>query len=332
MTFSCSICNKSYKSYQSLWNHNNKFHNELDIRITNKERNFKCIKCNKEFTRKDNMLTHLEKTCKNKDKPDPNTELKQQLIELQKKVEKLETKNNSNINNTVNGTLNNGNINNIIYINKPGTENMLELNKKEVVEIFDKDISGLLTFVEKVNFNNRLPANHSFCTKNLGGPYLSVYDTDNSKVKQDRKKYFFEEIISKTVSKMEELYKINKGYFKANKQKSIEDTLKRLNELKSMDMNKKIFKEMLKQLNILSYNDREVVETTWENKNIKGKVPATFEEDLEMDSEEYDDNKTKEIFMETNNSDHDSDSDSDTLPRLKISEILKKHKTKEIIV
>jgi len=334
MTFICTVCKTEYKSYKSLWNHNNTFHSDLNIKISNKQiiGEYKCTKCNNTFTRKNNMVVHMNKQCKNKDKPDPNTELKQQLIELQKKVEKLETKNNSNINNTVNGTLNNGNINNIIYINKPGTENMLELNKKEVVEIFDKDISGLLTFVEKVNFNNRLPANHSFCTTNLGGPYLSIYDTTNSKVKQDRKKYFFEEIISKTVSKMEELYKINKGYFKANKQKSIEDTLKRLNELKSMDMNKKIFKEMLKQLNILSYNDREVVETTWENKNVKGKVPATFEEDLEMDSEEYDDNKTKEIFMEATNSNHDSDSDSDTLPRLKISEILKKHKTKEIIV
>jgi hypothetical protein len=282
MAFNCLICKTEYKSYKSLWNHNNSFHSELKIRITNKKRDYECTKCGNTFTRKNNMVNHMNNHCKNKDKPDPNTELKQQLIELQKKVEKLETKNNSNINN---GNINNGNINNIIYINKTGNENLLELNKKEVTEIFDKDISGLLTFVEKVNFNKRLPTNHSFCTKNLGGPYLSVYDTENSKVKQDRKKYFFEQIIAKTVSKMEELYKINKSYFKTTKQKSIEDTLRRLNELKSMDMNTKIFKEILKQLNILSYNDREVVENTWGNENIQGQVPETFEEDLEMDSD-----------------------------------------------
>ena len=49
-------------------------------------------------------------------------------------------------------------------------------------------------------------------------------------------------------------------------------------------MNKKIFKEMLKQMNIISYNDREIVENTWENSNIKGKVPKTFEEDLDSDN------------------------------------------------
>ena len=64
MSFSCSICDKKYKSYQSLWNHNNKFHNELGIRIVNKDRKFKCDKCNKTFTRKDNMIFHINNSCK----------------------------------------------------------------------------------------------------------------------------------------------------------------------------------------------------------------------------------------------------------------------------
>ena len=81
---------------------------------------FNCPKCGNTFTRKNNMVIHINKYCKNKDVIDPNVELKQEIIELKKKVEILETKNNSTINN---GTINNGNINNIIYINKPGTEN-----------------------------------------------------------------------------------------------------------------------------------------------------------------------------------------------------------------
>jgi hypothetical protein len=323
MAFNCTVCNTEYKSYKSLWNHNDKFHSDLNIKITTKKYvgNYTCTKCNKKFTRKNNMILHMNKHCKNKNKLDPNTDLQQQIMELQKEIKELKGQ---RIANTINnGNMNNGTVNNIVYINKTGTENMLELNKKEIAEIFDKDISGLLTFVEKVNFNERLPSNHSFCTTNLGGPYLSVYDTEKSKVKQDRKKYFFEEIISKTVAKMEELYKINKNHFKPTKQKSIEDTLKRLNELKSMDMNKKIFKEMSKQLNILSYNDREVVETTWDNSNIKGKVPLTFEEDLEMSSEN-DDNKIEE-----------SNSDSDSELESKLKNLFNKNKIvkpKELVV
>lgn len=35
MDFFCSLCNKKYKSYKSLWNHNSQFHKDENIRINN---------------------------------------------------------------------------------------------------------------------------------------------------------------------------------------------------------------------------------------------------------------------------------------------------------
>jgi hypothetical protein len=149
--------------------------------------------CNNKFTRENNMILYMNKHCKNKDKPDHNTELKQQIMELQKEM-------------------------------------------KEYKEQL-------------------------------------LLDTINIKFTQDCKK---------------------------------------------------IFKEMLKQLIILSYNDREVVENTWDNKNVKGKIPLTFEEDLELSSEEYDDNKIAE---------NDSDSDSEIESKFKdFFNKTKVVKPKEIIV
>ena len=116
----------------------------------------------------------------------------------------------------MNNNSNNNTVNNTIYINKLGTENLLELTRTEIANIFDKRLLSLEAFVKTINFNERLPSNHSFCTTNLDSAYLSVYDTNESKIKKDRKKYFFEEIISKSVLRMEELYKINKGHFKGN--------------------------------------------------------------------------------------------------------------------
>jgi hypothetical protein len=323
MSFSCVICTKNYKSYQSFWNHNKINHPDEHIQISKKVKDFSCTKCNKKFTRKSNLQYHLETACKKKDVVDKTTLLEKELNELKNKFNLFESKTiNPSINNS---SINNGTVNNIIYINKTGNENLLELNKKEVTEIFDKDLTSVLTFVEKLNFNERLPSNHSFCTTNLEGPYLSVYDSDNSKIKKDRKKYFFEELFSKAVTKMEELYKINKNHFIKDKQKKIEETLLRLNELKKMDMNKKIFKEMLKQMNIISYNDREVVESTWEGGNIKGKIPKTFEEDLDLDSDHIDDSSYNilDTFIPINNhysdsdsNNDDSDSDSSVLPKL----------------
>jgi len=66
-------------------------------------------------------------------------------------------------------------------------------------------------------------------------------------------------------------------------------------------MSKRTLKEMIKCLNILSYNEHDIVESTWFDKdnNIKGikHKPRTFEEDLEMDSEEYDEKKLSETFI-----------------------------------
>lgn len=192
------------------------------------------------------------------------------------------------------------------YINKTGSESLSDLSKQDIKEIFDKNIdsfgivlkhtnisgSGDGTFIKKINFNENLPSNHSFCTTNLEGLYLSVFDESKSKITKDRKKYFFEQLFCITINKMKELYEVNKSPFKKEKQEQIEDTLKRLGELKDTDMNTKIYKEMIKKLNMLSYNDREIVQETWKNKKVKSKVPKTFDEDLEMNSDEDLDNSS----------------------------------------
>lgn len=62
--FKCNICNKEYKSYQTLWNHNKIKHSDLCLKISNKECKFKCDLCNKKFTRNDNLKYHKNNTCK----------------------------------------------------------------------------------------------------------------------------------------------------------------------------------------------------------------------------------------------------------------------------
>lgn len=283
MDFYCSICNKPFKSYQSIWNHNKKFHTESNI--YNKDKQFSCDKCNKKFTRKQNLTIHLNNSCK-------GVVTNQEIVPNIKKQELANTINNNNIN-TNNGPINNGTVNNTyIYINKTGSESLSDLSKQDIKEIFDKNIDSFGTFIKKINFNENLPSNHSFCTTNLEGPYLSVFDESKSKITKDRKKYFFEQLFCITINKMKELYEVNKSHFKKEKQEQIEDTLKRLGELKDTDMNTKIYKEMIKKLNMLSYNDREIVQETWKNKKVKSKVPKTFEEDLEMNSDEDLDNSS----------------------------------------
>ncbi len=82
--FKCNECNKYYKSYQSLWNHKKKFHQQIptihqhndEIIPTNNPQNIhkqkikkteqtECIYCNKQFSCYNSMNRHMQK-CKNK--------------------------------------------------------------------------------------------------------------------------------------------------------------------------------------------------------------------------------------------------------------------------
>jgi len=290
MSFNCNICNKIYKSYKSFWSHNKNIHSDLDIYISKKERNFKCTNCNKKFTRKDTLNYHIDNTCKNKTN-DEITELKKQVVELQKKVSESKTTNNIN-----NGTINKT-INNIIYINKIGSENYLELNDEETSEIFNKEISGVVSLIKYINFNERLPSNHSFCSSSLEGKYLLTFNSEEAKIESTRKKYFYQELLSSAVTKMELLYNKCKKKFSKDKQTKIEDTINRLKEIKDRDFNDKILREIKIQLIQLSYNCRSTVLNTWDNNKLMAKINNNTKYDSDLS--ESDDN---------NFSDSDSDS------------------------
>lgn len=348
MNFLCNLCNKEYKSYQSIWNHNKKFHPNENLIIQkndNKKRNFICDKCNKKFTTKQSMDHHIYNTCKQKtNKADL---LEKQIAKLQKEVNNLKSSKNINTNTTTNnGTITtnsnnnntNNNTNNILVINKIGTENIGELNDEEIKEIFNQKLESVFKFIQHLNFNSRLPSNHNFCSTSLDGPYLTIYNTDDSVQKKERKKYFFEDLLNRSVNKMEQLYKKNKSKFNKTKQKQIEDEMQTLKDIRDQDMNDKLLGEMLKKLNLLSYNYKQIVLDTWKNGNVTGKktVPKTFEEDLAYNSDDDDIKDIDEIFIvpiKKNKNDTESDSETST-PKLIIDKNYKQKlkKQKEIEV
>jgi len=310
----CKICEKNYSSIRTFRNHNKIFHPTEIImteRNDNKLRKYSCEKCNKKFTSKQNMQLHSMNSCKkNKD----NLPIEKKLEELQQEISilKKESQVKQQINN---GTINNNNNNNnniTITINKVGTENILDLNEKEIKLIFDNKLEGIFKFVELLNFNSRLPSNHNFCSTSLEGSYVSYYNTDNSKQQKERKKYFFENLLYKSVFRMEQLYQKYKNKFNKEKQNQIEEDISTLKEIRDRDMNDILLKEMLKKLNLLSYNYRQTILNTWNNCDTIGCTPKTFEEDLE-ESESDDIREIDDIFIKAEYNDIDSDSDKPTL-------------------
>ena len=155
MSFSCNICNKEYKSYKSVWNHNSIFHPEqkiIIIRDDKKFRGYKCKQCNKKFTTKQSMIYHNDNTCKNK--INEIYEVKKQVIELQKEVSE------SKINNT---PINNQLINIIMDKNK-----VIEELKNPMIN------NKLIENKEKISESRTLVFNNTIITSRIKDNYINA--------------------------------------------------------------------------------------------------------------------------------------------------------------
>ena len=307
--YSCKICKRDYETYNGIWKHNKKYHikNNTNIKNTSlklpespesppeiilKTRNkLSCEYCSKILSRIDNLKVHEEK-CKLK-----NTS---KIVILEKTIEEMKAENNKiNIleskikkleNNTMKKVINNynncGNMitNNKLIINKIGTENLLELKNTEITDIFNKEIESVILFIELINFNERLPENHSFCTTSLESKYLSTYNSETNTIDKDRKKYFFDKLLDTSIKRLEILYNSNKKKIAETRQKQIEENINNLKKMKESSFSNKIMKEMINKLNLLSYNKKEIVKNTW----AKDESSDDFQKDLEReDSPRY---------------------------------------------
>jgi hypothetical protein len=99
MSYSCTICNKKYKTYQTLWFHNKKFHtnesiqqvinsSQINASSSHNDMILKCKYCNKIFQNRSNRWRH-EKKCKIKENEiiKLNAQNKQKELELKIKKE-----------------------------------------------------------------------------------------------------------------------------------------------------------------------------------------------------------------------------------------------------
>ena len=205
----CKICNKIYASRQSLWNHNNKYHIELDQPGNAKIRqNFiktppetaknqpeisqeiSCEYCNFNFTRKDSLLKHYNR-CKFKNNnkeikesdilelKKENAEIKSMLAELLKSSKihpKTLQKINKNLINGNNNTLNSGTVNNIQIV-KFGSEDIKSiLSTKEIKNILNCRYKAIEESIKKVHFNDDRPEYRNIYITNLRDNIAYVYN------------------------------------------------------------------------------------------------------------------------------------------------------------
>jgi len=239
MNFYCKICNKKYASNSSLWNHNNKYHeqinNEIIISIIN------CEYCNRVLKNKYLLKKHLTrcKIFKNQDKTnnaqiiesnknnDNSTELKlkiklaeieaqkikdeKEILKLKLKLNKTKQNTNNNIKNINNQLLNNSNntINNItnnFQIIELGKENLLETlsnyDKKDII----KSRYGCLERIVDITHCGKYDKFKNIIITNLKDDYAYKYDDKLKKFCCINKNEIMTELIDERLENIREIY------------------------------------------------------------------------------------------------------------------------------
>ena len=226
-TFKCNICNKNYKSKNSLGNHNRKFHPKIKPNISldkpfyksdiSQNGLYKCQFCNKNYKHFQSRWKH-EKKCKiNYDKNNDilkkeNLELKkelkeikQQMLDLMNKTCKMHPKTLQKINNQ----LNNCNITNINIVQFGKEDVMNTLSRKEKLKILNNGYQSFNKLIEYVHFNDKYPQFKNIAITNLKDNIAYKYDPDDNKFIACKKDELLEDLMDIRTIDLEEILNEN---------------------------------------------------------------------------------------------------------------------------
>jgi outer membrane protein OmpA-like peptidoglycan-associated protein len=266
--YNCKICNKKYKSYQSLWNHNKKFHNQNVVvcssnkvvsdvvcgTLTIKKNN--CKYCNKIFNDRSNKYKH-QKICKFKEQYNDKIKLEllkeeNKKLELEIKLKKINKITNNTTNNITNN--NNGTINNVFV--KYNNISYDALSKQEILSILSKHDNALEESIKKIHFNENKPEYNNVFITNLKDQYGHAFD--GKQFCAINKAELLNEIIDTHIN---EIYfskdKYNVKQITKDKINNLENKINK-NMLKFTDENNKIYKNYkdykMEIIKLLIYN------------------------------------------------------------------------------
>ena len=293
MEYKCEICIKNYKSYQSLWNHNYKYHN---FNILKKITNLYCKYCNKKISRIDNLHRH-EIKCKIKNENISNFEL--EIIRLKNQLNTIKynkyllcdnsytCKNNNKIikivNNNIINNINNSNIN----IANIGNENIKQLTQEQQFKILNAGLNAPITYIKTMFFNENNPDNHKFYVSALNDKHINLIE--DKRIIKKKKSELFDILFIPCIKILEKILLINKRNLNNNKIKELKENIEYFYKIPIF---KKLIKIYHEEVNLISYNNKDIIIKTWKK----------LLEDKTLTSDEY--NVLKEsidIFLNENN-------------------------------
>ena len=300
MFLNCKYCNKIYKNQQNLNNHINIKHTNIIIhnyicnycnkKLSNRQSRWRHEKiCKYKNTKNEIIQNNTNELKTNITLYGCNiTNMNNNNINI-KTNDNIKTtdNNNININTTDNNNNNNININipdnnnNNININTTDNNNNININTNnnnniifnyefdidklcitEQEEITNYRVYGVLKLIEIYNFNKKYPENHIFCSTSKDCKYLKNINPVTQQVEITEKKYYFNEILYKSIVAVKKIF--NKFIIlKPNNKDIYELCLKSIDEF-CKDRNEYVM-SYYNDLNRISYNNKKLVCNTWKN-------------------------------------------------------------------
>ena len=253
MSYKCDKCDQTYESNSGLWKHNKKNHNVCKKIVT-----LECQFCNKTLSDRICKWRH-EKVCKSKSRNEMNETILRLTEEIRELKKNIGMKTVYNFSGPVNnGPININNNNQVIY--NIGEENINKLTKSEIKTIKNEKINGMISLIEHLNFNERLPQYHNFYISALNGKYVNTLDGKTNSFNKQSKTEFFDKVLIHNFEKLKTLYSDSNNTINNPKIKEMFDSL---TNLVFVSENGK--KDFFKELNMLSYNKRNLIINTWKS-------------------------------------------------------------------
>jgi hypothetical protein len=172
----------------------------------------------------------------------------------------------------------------------------------------------LIALVDYVNFNENYPENHSFCTTALNDKYISTINIETLTIEKQRKKDFFDLMLSNSLKVINVLY--DKLKTKKNpKALKYKENIDKLTDF--VVVNNKGKKAYMEMMNTLSFNKRHLTQNTWDqlmNNEIPIKPVIEYKEKTKLDADNeqaHQTNQTKLSKIKTKLIPDMSDSDSE---------------------
>ena len=125
----------------------------------------------------------------------------------------------------------------------------------------NKGLNSLTHLIELVNFNKKIPENHSYCVTSLNDKHASVIDDKTNSIIKTAKSDLFDKILVTNLNNLEKCCE-NK---KLNKQER-DEFMSKINELRSiLFQNRKYMKRYRNDINLISYNNKDIILDTWKS-------------------------------------------------------------------